>query len=164
MKVLPQGCSKLILGNSRISIQVTHWTKNNYWRSFYYINSKFSMTNQKNLFVIENFDFIRKITSKNWFWSSVSLGWKSANSLTSVLNTPGVVLSRNIGPKTCHLFGLLIPISTTVNMRCECLGIIISNEGKFSHPEKNIIFTRKNKIQALLFPRTVKHVSITPLF
>ena len=59
-----------------------------------------------------------KITSKNWFWSNVSLGWKSANSLISVLNTPGVVLSRNIGPKTWHSFSLLIWISTTVASQC----------------------------------------------
>ena len=55
-----------------------------------------------------------KITSKNQFWSIVSLGWKSTNSLISVLNTPGVVLSRNVGSKIWHPFGLLIPISTTV--------------------------------------------------
>ena len=58
-----------------------------------------------------------KITSKNLFWSNVSLGWKSANSLISVLNTTGIVLSRNSGPKTWHPFGILFRISTTVWQR-----------------------------------------------
>ena len=32
LKVPPLGCSKLMLGNSRISIPVRHWTKTNSWR------------------------------------------------------------------------------------------------------------------------------------
>ena len=66
----------------------------------------------------ENLALFSKITFKNGFWSNVSLGWNSAISLISFLHTPGVVLSRNIGPKTWHPFGLLIWISTTVWMTC----------------------------------------------
>ena len=73
-------------------------------------------------FLLKILTLFRKITSKNWFWSNVSLGWKSTNSLMSVLNTSGVVLSRNIGPKTWHPFGLLIPISTTVPVLTCLLG------------------------------------------
>ena len=35
LKALPLGCSKLIFGNSLISIPVRHWTKTNIWRWFY---------------------------------------------------------------------------------------------------------------------------------
>ena len=35
LKALPLGCSKLILGNSLISIPVRQWTKNSFWRLFH---------------------------------------------------------------------------------------------------------------------------------
>ena len=105
------------------------------------------MTSQDENFLITFFDLLlkimtllSKITSKNWFQYNVSLGWKSANSLISVLNTPRVALSRNIGPKTWHLFGLLIPISTTVlrqvtskilSSQATCLYILILEDLKY---------------------------------
>ena len=47
LKALPLGCSKLILGNSLISIPVRHWTQTSFWRLFYYIKSKSSIENRK---------------------------------------------------------------------------------------------------------------------
>ena len=50
-------------------------------------------------FLLKISTLFSKIPSENWFWSNVSLEWKSANYPTSVLNTLGVVpRSQSLAP------------------------------------------------------------------